>query len=378
MGLLIECPKCGHWNSANSLACKGIFRSGINKGQHCKVGNLRRIPDKEYLIEYRSYDGKKIRERVGTNRNDAELRLLNAKQEKNDQVLKVESKTTLNELFQWYLNLSEVKAKRAYRRVEVRTKALGRLLNTQERVGDLTVRKLELYVAQRSSEDSPTNRGEKIAPKTVKEELNLLRSMINKAVDYKILNTVPVKGHLYPKIDIDNTRQRIFSADELDRILAASPLWLRRIIIMAQGTGMRQNEILQLNWDSVDLERGFVRLKGTQTKAGKSRLVKLLPDVIEMLRQIPRKQNTRRVFVSSTGRPLPYWTTYCHDTWHKALLQAGVSDACFHDLRHDFITKAVRAGNPYYVVMKQVGHSSDAMLRRYHLIDENDLDTLKM
>ena len=57
MGLLIECPKCGYWNSANSLACKGIFRSGINKGQHCKVGNLRRIPDKEYLIEYRSSDG---------------------------------------------------------------------------------------------------------------------------------------------------------------------------------------------------------------------------------------------------------------------------------------------------------------------------------
>ena len=211
---------------------------------------------------------------------------MNAKQEKDDQAIQVESKTTLNELFQWYLNLSEVKAKRAYRRVEVRTKALGRLLNIQERVGDLTVRKLELYVAKRSSEDLPANRGEKIAPKTVKEELNLLRSMINKAVDYKILNTVPVKGHLYPKIDTDNIRQRI--------------------IIMAQGTGMRQNEIVQVNLDSVDLERGFVRLKGTQTKADNSRLVKLLLDVIEMLRQIPRKQNTRRVFVSSTGRPLPY------------------------------------------------------------------------
>ena len=243
---------------------------------------------------------------------------MNAKQEKDDQAIQVESKTTLNELFQWYLNLSEVKAKRAYRRVEVRTKALGRLLNIQERVGDLTVRKLELYVARDHLRILPANRGEKIAPKTVKEELNHLRSMINKAVDYKILNTVPVKGHLYPKIDIDNTRQRIFSANELKKILAASPLWLRRIIIMAQGTGMRQNEILQLNWDSVDLER-VLSVQGTQTKAGKSRLVKLLTDVIEMLRQIPRKQSTRRVFVSSTGRPLTYRRTYCHDTWHKAL-----------------------------------------------------------
>ena len=106
-------------------------------------------------IEYRSSDGKKIRERVGSNRNDAELRLLNAKQEKDDQAIQVESKTTLNELFQWYLNLSEVKSKRAYRRVEVRTKALGRLLNIQERVGDLIIRKPDLYVAHRSSKDSP-------------------------------------------------------------------------------------------------------------------------------------------------------------------------------------------------------------------------------
>ena len=189
--------------------------------------------------------------------------------------------------------------------------------------------------------------------------------MINKAVDYKILNTVPVKGHLYPKIDTDNIRQRIFSEDELERILSASSLRLSRIIIMAQGTGMRQNEIVQLNCDSVDFEWGFVSLKGTQTKAGKSRLVKLLPDVIEMLRQIPRKQNTRRVFVSSTGRPLPYWTTYCHDTWHKALLQAGVSDACFHDLRHEAISRMFEKGLNVPEVASISGHKTASQLFRY-------------
>ena len=33
----------------------------------------------------------------------------------------------------------------------------------------------------------------------------------------------------------------------------------------------------------------------------------------------------------------------------------------------------MRRGNPAYLVMKQVGHKSDAMLRRYQLIDERDL-----
>ena len=30
MGILIECSKCGHWNSGNSTACKGSIRSGEN------------------------------------------------------------------------------------------------------------------------------------------------------------------------------------------------------------------------------------------------------------------------------------------------------------------------------------------------------------
>ena len=35
--------------------------------------------------------------------------------------------------------------------------------------------------------------GEKIAPKTVKEELNLLRSIINKAHDFGEIDEIPVK-----------------------------------------------------------------------------------------------------------------------------------------------------------------------------------------
>ena len=35
---------------------------------------------------------------------------------------------------------------------------------------------------------------------------------------------------------------------------------------MAQATGMRQNEIVELTWDRVDLDRGYVRLKAVATK----------------------------------------------------------------------------------------------------------------
>ncbi len=138
-------------------------------------------------------------------------------------------------------------------------------------------------MAQRTLEDSPMKKGEKIAPKTVKEELSLLKSIFKKAVEFGELPAVPIRGTSYPEIEVNNIRERIFSEEEFQRLLEATPQWLQRIIIMAQGTGMRQNEIIQLTWDSVDLERGFVRLNAKDTKTRTSRIVKLLPHVVKML-----------------------------------------------------------------------------------------------
>ena len=83
MGIIIECPKYGHWNAGSALVCRGLIRSGSKKGNPCDVRNLRRLPAKEYLIEYGSSDGKKIRERVGPNKLDAEYRLQEMQNQRN-------------------------------------------------------------------------------------------------------------------------------------------------------------------------------------------------------------------------------------------------------------------------------------------------------
>ena len=50
--------------------------------------------------------------------------------------------------------------------------------------------------------------GEKIAPKTIHEELNLLKTIIKKAVDYGRLATEPMMLKFYPKIEVDTTREK--------------------------------------------------------------------------------------------------------------------------------------------------------------------------
>ena len=100
-------------------------------------------------------------------------------------------------------------------------------------------------------------------------------------------------------------------------------------------------------------------------------------DLIQMMKKIPDTPHTRNVFLSVTQKPIRRWGSYQKKVWNESLKRAELEDAVFHDMRHDFVTKAMRSGNPAYLVMKQVGHKTDAMLLRYQLIDERDLVEFK-
>jgi len=378
MGLQVECPECGHRNPEGVAKCKGKFRYGEIKGERCQFSRLTKASGKIYWIEYRDH-GKRKRERIGPSKAAAENRLLEVQKSlvEDKHIERDKNATvTLDQLFDWFLNLQEVKALDSYVRMAQQIKSLNRLINTNQVVRDLTTHQLEEYVYSRLQEPSPTKRGQTIAPKTVKEELNLLRNVLNRALQYEVISKTPVSR--YPAMKIDNVRKRVFTDEEYQRLLEECPLWLKRIVVMARGTGMRQSEILKLQWSDVDLRTGFVRLKASMTKTDEARSVRLLPEVIAMLRETPRALHTQQVFLSATNKPIPYWTTYVQKTWKQSLEKAGIEGACFHDLRHDFVTRAMRSGNASHVVMKQVGHKTDSMLRRYQLIDERDLLELQM
>lgn len=373
MGLLVECPECQYPNSESSKNCKGKIRSGANKGEPCTFSNLKKYSGKVYWIDYK-YQGKRKRERIGSSRIAAEARLREVLKSivEGRHISRDKNATmTLGEVFDWFLQLPEVQELDAYKRFRSQITALRRLINPGQLIRDLNVGQLEIYIRERLKEPSPSKPGQNIAPKTVKEELNLLRNVMNRALRYEVISSVPIQR--YPSLKIDNVRKRVFEEQEFERLISVCPLWLRRIVLMAWGTGMRQNEIIQLEWREVDLKEGFVRLSASKTKTDEARSVRLLPEIVEMLRGIPRQIHTPRVFLSITGKPIQNWDGRCTSAWKKALKAADIQDATFHDLRHDFVTRAMRNGNASHVVMKQVGHKSDSMLRRYQLIDERDL-----
>jgi integrase len=126
------------------------------------------------------------------------------------------------------------------------------------------------------------------------------------------------KGHLAenPAFKVkklpDRRRDRFLSEEEAKRLFATmqelektgeiQPTQYVAIMLMAL-TGARPSEIMGLQWDELDLERGFAVLPAERHKTGKNgqpRIIPLNAAAVKILAEHPR--HTPFVFPDSTGR----------------------------------------------------------------------------
>jgi integrase len=92
------------------------------------------------------------------------------------------------------------------------------------------------------------------APKTVNDELTLL----GHAYKLALLEWEWVTDNPVLKVKKEKLRSKPgcwLTPEEEARLLAASPRWLQELLLFALNTGMRQSEILNLQWTHVDLSR---------------------------------------------------------------------------------------------------------------------------
>jgi integrase len=170
-----------------------------------------------------------------------------------------------------------------------------------------------------------------------------------------------------------NTRDRVLSREEFDRLMAVAPTHLKPILLSAYQTGMRKGEILNLTWDRVDLKKGVIRLRPEDTKTEEGRRIPMTKELSEMLR-------SATIHLDGEGHRVPYVFTYAgkrigsvRRAFETACRQAGLANVVFHDLRHTFVTNMRRAGVDYFRIMAISGHKTMSAFKRYHTIDGQDL-----
>ena len=352
MGILIECSVCK-------------LRGGL-KRKLCKCGhNVQKTGSKNYWIDY-YIDGKRTRERIGRSKQAAENRLREvqtAKAEgrhinknKNDSI-------TLGQLRDWYLDLSEIKQKRSYKDIRLcLNNCVNRIGNIQ--ASQLKTLNVEKFRQSRLSEIS-VRKGRPVQPSTINRDVANFRAMLNKAVDYSLIESNPIG--IINQLEENNVRERVLNQEEFELLLYHCPEYLKGPVLVGFYIPMRQAEIFKLTWDQVDIGRKYIRL-GQETKNKTGRVIPLHPKILDYLNSQPRPIHGGYIFNKR-------W--FDRHAFDKAVQNAGIVDFRFHDLRHCAINNLRLAGNDHYSIKKVSGHKTDIAFQRYNLVTEEEILSMK-
>ena len=198
---------------------------------------------------------------------------------------------------------------------------------------------------------------------TTNRYLALIRSILIRARDeWEWIDKVP-KIRLFKET---NSRERALTVDEAKALLGELPRHQHETVLFALATGLRQSNILKLEWSQVNLELRHAWIHGMQSKNRRPIAVPLNDIAIAVLQRQLGKHPTR-VFTYA-GKPLMSANT---KAWVRALKRAGIKDFRWHDLRHTWATWQRQAGTPTHELQKLGGWRTGAMVERYaHLAPE--------
>jgi integrase len=124
-------------------------------------------------------------------------------------------------------------------------------------------------------------------------------------------------------------------------------------------TGARLSEILGLEWDWVDFERGEARLPDSKTGA---KTVQLPAPALEVLASLPRLDGNPYVI---SGRRTGAHLVNLGKPWRRIRKAAGLDDLRIHDLRHAFAGIAASSGMGLPIIGKMLGHAQPQTTARY-------------
>ena len=224
-------------------------------------------------------------------------------------------------------------------------------------------------ITNRSIEDYKSLRLDSgVKPKTINRELETLRVMLNRAVEWHYVDKVP-KVKLF-RIPISPVK--VLSDSEVKALQEESSLWLRPIIKVLLHTGVRIGEALNLKVTDADLNKRILTVKSPKTNNYRyipindrlyetfDWLTKFYVDLYDLkLKPRTAVQNVY-LFCKSDGEKVNSIRT----SFATACRKAGIK-ATPHTIRHSYATKLLRLGVDVITVKDLLGHADIKTTQRY-------------
>jgi len=235
-----------------------------------------------------------------------------------------------------------------------------------------------------------TVRGQPISVKTVRNIVDWhFRAMFRDARDIdRLVTGDPFAELRWPKVPLKKPDP--FSEAERNEILAffdrERPHWYP-FVHFQFWTGCRPSETAALRRSDVDLMLGTVSITKSRDEqheaapktTGSNRDIKLLPNVLDVLRAMPTPQDADEgtyFFRNPEGGPITT-TWWPEKSWKPVLRGLGIRRRKFYATRHTFISVALSKGCNLKWVAEYCGTSVEMIEKRYgKFIADNGADPL--
>lgn len=238
---------------------------------------------------------------------------------------------------------------------------------------------LPLPLISRAHVASIVNRLERdgLSPKTIKNVIHMLSSVLALAVDDGHIVRNPTKRVRLPKQRLDGHEERYLTVDEAGALIEATPAHYQPLVTFLLGTGLRWSEATALQARHVDLTAGTVRVQrawkripgGWEVGPPKSRKANrtvnaAVPALVAVADLLGKPADL--LFTTPTGKPVRHSNFY-NRIWIPACAAADLDPRpTIHDTRHTFASWLISDGIGLEAVQDQLGHESYETTRKVY------------
>lgn len=232
--------------------------------------------------------------------------------------------------------------------------------------------------AIRRGKEPPPYADKPVSQATKSQHLSFMRSLLKTAADdWGWIKSAPAIKTRKPV----SKRIRWLTKDEAERLIECMPESIKPVVIFALATGLRRSNIVDLEWQQVDMQRKVAWVNPENAKAGKAIGVALNDTACRVLRnQIGKSKVWVFAHTKAATRPDGTLTPAVrkmriddNTAWRIGLEKAGIQDFRFHDLRHTWASWLIQSGVPLSVLQEMGGWESIEMVRRYAHLAPNHL-----
>ena len=196
----------------------------------------------------------------------------------------------------------------------------------------------------------------------------VLKAAFDRAVKWELVAKNPMRDVEKPKVE--KKEMKVWTADQARLFLDVTegtedfPIYALALML-----GMRQGEILGLQWEDVDLDRGVLQVRQQLSEVGGkivglapvktskgNRSVTLNARLVAALRLHQKVTGRKEGFVFlKYGEPRK--KADIHYVFKRDTRKCGLPEIRFHDLRHTNVTLLISKGVDAKTIQGRVGHS---------------------